>query len=263
LDCKIIFSENDFSQKDSWTKTITRNIDYIFHLAASEGHGKDISMNSKSVLYMLETCVEKKCFPKIIFLSSTNLFGNTDCALVNEKTHSHPISEFSIHKLLAENYLKYYHDRFNIKSIILRIPNIYGPVAKKENFERVVLNRVIRSAYKKREITLFNNMHCQRDYIYIDDLLNALYLSGLVSDEFCNGKFYVIGPIKSYTIEKIWEFIQNNVQNTKIKLNLKFGLEPMEYRNFTGDSKEFIKISGWIPKISISHGIMLTLKHME
>lgn len=263
LNCIIIKSKGDLTLKQTWLGLLDQKVDYIFHLAASEGSGKDLSMNSRSVLLMLEACVEKKCFPKIIFLSSTNLFGLTACSNVNENSQSYPISEFSSHKLLAENYLRYYYKMHKISSIILRIPNIFGPVEKPENFSRVVLNRVIRSAYETGELTVFNNKYCRRDYIFITDLLEALILASLLEKTYFNGKFFILGPNFSHTIEQIWKIIQSKVKNSKITYDPAHKLSPMEYRNFSGIGKKFKKITCWEPEISIEKGVDLTLEKIS
>ena len=72
---------------------------------------------------------------KIIFASSTNVFGLTDKRVINEKVKSLPLSEFSAHKILGENYLKQFYKKYKIPSIILRIPNIYGPSSKKKSVQ--------------------------------------------------------------------------------------------------------------------------------
>ena len=262
FDHKIIVSKCDLDHKENWRKIINEDIDFIFHLAAVETKGADLSMNSRSVLFMLETCVEKKCYPKIIFTSSTNLFGDTVDMKVNEKTPSNPISEFSAHKFLAESYLKHYYKNYNILSIILRIPNLYGPVKKGNNFERVVLNRVIKTAVKTKELILFNNMKCKRDYVYIHDLIEAIYVAGLVEENYCDGSFYVIGSNISYTIESVWKAIQTKINSSKIFFDLNTALEPMEYRDFNCDSSNFRKISGWESKISLEKGLNLTLEQI-
>tara|TARA_A100001011_G_C14241965_1_gene813659 strand:+ start:775 stop:1116 length:342 start_codon:yes stop_codon:yes gene_type:complete len=73
--CEVYTSNKDLSLKKNWQKIINKKVDLIYHLASAEGIGKDISFNSKSILYLLEICVEKKCSPKIIYASTTNIFS--------------------------------------------------------------------------------------------------------------------------------------------------------------------------------------------
>ena len=82
IDCTVIVSNDDVSNKSTWEDIINPEIDFVFHLAAvevgSDTVERDLNVNTVSVLHMLQTCVEKKCNPKIIFSSSTNVFGDVD-----------------------------------------------------------------------------------------------------------------------------------------------------------------------------------------
>jgi len=261
--CNLIVSEDDLSNKIVWEGLINKNIDYVFHLAAAEGKNKSISMNSLSAKYLLEVCVEKKCFPKIIYASSTNLFGNISTGIINESCDSYPISEYSSHKFLAENYFKYYYLNYKIHSIILRIPNIYGPVSNENNLIKPVLNFVINKALLVKRINLYKNKDCLRDYLYIEDAVKAFYLSGLVKNEHCDGSFYIIGSDFRGTIEDISEKIKMQLDNLEINLDNKFVLDPMEFRNFTTDSSKFKNISNWVCEVPIDEGIALTIDFLK
>ena len=171
IDCNLIISTGDVSKKETWNDIIKDDIDIIFHLAAVEVEHetpeRDLNVNSVSVLHMLQTCVEKRCNPKIIFASSTNVFGIVNEDKVNENTNAKPPAEWSAHKLLSEHYLKIYNEKFGLKSIILRLPNIYGPVRDKDINRKTsgsLIARVI-----KYGITIFS--HCF--YIHV---INIMYV---------------------------------------------------------------------------------------
>lgn len=262
--CHIVSTKNyDLSIKKNWNKIISKDIDYIFHLAAVEETGKDLSMNSNSTLFMLETCVEKKCYPRIIYASTTNIFGITDNKKINEKSKSTPLSNFSAQKFLSENYLKYFYNNHNINSIILRIPNVYGPVRNKKNFNRVVLNRIIDTALKTNNINLYSNKNCLRDFIFIDDVINAFYVSGLINKKFCNGDFYIISSKNGLTLKQVFLIIKNNIKSLKMNNDKKTKLGPMENRSQIIQTNAYSKISGWKCKVSLIEGIKLTIKSIS
>jgi nucleoside-diphosphate-sugar epimerase len=256
-------SIGDLSNKEIWKINLDKEVDIIFHLAAAEGENKDISMNSKSILALLEACVEKNIKPKIIYASSTNTFGLTNARVVNEKTKSFPLSEYSAHKILGENYLKQFHKKYKIPSIILRIPNIYGPSAMKKNFNKSIINKVVAQSLKKKNLKLFNNRSCLRDFLYIDDVINAFVLCSKLDNKFFNGNFYVLSSKEKTTIKDVWKIIQNKTNNKNLTIDDKNLLSPMEYRNFSADSSKFRKLTRWKSKTKLDRGIDLIINYLK
>ena len=104
-------SDGDLSSREVWEENIDREFDFIFHLAATEGKNSNVEMNSLSTLNMLNTCVANNIKPRIIFASSTNLYGATEQEVVDEESISFPLSEYSAHKLLAEGYLRLFNKK--------------------------------------------------------------------------------------------------------------------------------------------------------
>ena len=191
IDCTVIVSTDDVSSKSTWEDVINPNIDFVFHLAAVEvGYEtveRDLNVNTVSVLHMLQTCVEKKCNPKIIFSSSTNIFGMVDENIVNENTQSTPPAEWAAHKLLAENNLRIYSSRYGLKTTILRLPNVYGPVPKRETINRMVINKVIRYGIENKQLKLYGNKECYRDFLFVEDVVGAFMKIGLADDKIFDG----------------------------------------------------------------------------
>ena len=263
--CNLILSTKDVSKKETWNDIITDEIDIIFHLAGVEvGHEtpeRDLNVNSVSVLHMLETCVEKGCNPKIVFSSSTNIFGNVEEDIVNEKTISNPPAEWSAHKLLAENYLKIYSDKYGLKTVALRLPNVYGPVPRKEVMNRMVINKVIQYGIENKQLKLYKNKDCYRDYIFVDDVVDAFLKIGLSST--FDGRFYVVGTEKLTTISEVWNVIADEIGDVSISVDNSVELNPIEMRSFGGNSKELTKVTGWKPEIDLKTGIKLSVESIK
>ena len=266
-DCNLILSKQDVSKKETWNDIITDEIDIIFHLAGVEvGHEtieRDLTVNSISVLYMLETCVEKGCNPKIVFSSSTNIFGDAEENIVNEKTMSNPPAEWSAHKLLSEYYLKIYHNKHGLKTITLRLPNVYGPVPNKKVIDRMVINKVIRYGIENKQLKLYNNKDCYRDYIFVDDVVNAFLKIGLVDNNVFDGKFFVVGTKKLTTISEVWNTIADEIGNVSISVDNDVELNPIEMRSFVGSFTKLYEVTGWKPKIDLKTGIKLSVKSIR
>ena len=258
----------DISQKKTWENIISPDIDIIFHLAAVEYSPdgnimQDFNINAISVLRMLETCVEKSCNPKIVFSSSTNIFGDAGELIVDENTESRPLAEWSAHKLLAENYLKIFSDRLGMKTVTLRLPNVYGPVLRKNVMNRMVMNKVIQHGIKNRRLILFNNRNCYRDFLYIEDIVDAFMRAGLMSGCDCDGRYFVIGSKRLTTIAEVWTIISDEIGKIPISINDNDKLSPMEMRSFTGNYHKFNSATGWKPGVDLETGIRRTVEEVK
>ena len=263
----VSFIYGDVSNQKIWA-TILDKVDYVYHLAAVEGSNDlkhEIEVNSISMLYLLDACYSKKKVPKIIYASSANIFGNVRTNPVNETFPDYPASTWSVHKLLAEQYLRVYYKKYKINSVILRLSNVYGPVPNDNVNNRVVLNKIIDIGLNGKTLNLYKNHSCVRDYIYIDDVIRAFLLAGGIKDDSCEGQFYVIGSQEGYMISDVWKLIAKKVSDkmckeVKIKMNETVTLEPMAMRNFISDTSLFNKMTGWNSIITLEKGIEATVK---
>ena len=131
------------------------------------------------------------------------------------------------------------------------------------NFEKSVINRVLKAALKEKKITLFNNRDCLRDFIYIDDIINAFNLSGKLSDKCFNGDVYNLGSSTKFSLVDAWQILQKKTDIKIITIDNKRILAPMEYRSFDCDSTKFRCASKWIDMISFNKGIDLTVDYLK
>ena len=246
-----------------------KNFDILFHLASSDASSiasntktkniKDIlyerEVNSSSILYLYKAL--KNSNTKIVFTSSTCIYGNVDTDIVDENIQDNPQSLWASHKILAENYLNIL---FN-NSMCLRIPNIYGIDNNKHNtILRPVINKVINLAISNNRLTLYKNRECLRDYLHITDLLEALLLAGLYNGD---KNYYVIGCDTTTTISNVWDIIFNFIPNVKKYINDDKEIDKIENRSYTADYNSFKKLTGWYSKITLNEGIKKTISYFK
>lgn len=266
IDCTVIVSNDDVSNKSTWEDIINPEIDFVFHLAAvevgSDTVERDLNVNTVSVLHMLQTCVEKKCNPKIIFSSSTNVFGDVDEDIVNENIKSNPQVEWSAHKLLAENYIRIYSSRYGLKTVVLRLPNVYGPVPKRETINRMVINKVIKYGIENKQLKLYSNKDCYRDFIFVEDVVDAFMKIGLADDDVFDGSFFVVGSNELVTISDVWNIITDKIGEVSTLVD-DVELNPIEMRSFVGDYTKLNEAVGWKPKVNLETGIERTVEDLR
>jgi nucleoside-diphosphate-sugar epimerase len=269
----IKYIQADITSSSCW-QSVLPGVDYLFHFAALEYNRRDfdimrdLRVNVVSVYYLLECCRKNNLHPKIIFSSSANISGIVDKLPVDETLPDNPLSLWSAHKLLAENYLRIYALRYGIESLILRLANVYGPTANEDVQTNAVINRVIATALSGSNLTTYPNRNCPRDFIYIDDVVLAFLHAGTIDRTIYDGRFYVIGGGQSKTIAQIWQIIADKLKvctnrDISVETDDSPKLEPLDMRQFVADYSAFRNITGWKPKITIDKGIELTVRALS
>ena len=268
LDCVVKEFDGDISLRKDWARNINKT-DVIFHLAAIEYSTandpyQDLEVNAKSVLHMLETCKEKSIAPRIVFASSSNIFGKSDILPVTENHKDTPASLWSAHKLLGEHYLSVYSDQLGITASCLRLSNVYGQSTTPALTRRMSLNKMISMAVDEGNLKLFNNADCVRDWIYIDDVINAFLLAGQINDKLFHS--FLIGSESCKTISQAASIIAEKTKsisgkNVKIETVKNIGLPPMAMRNYFPNCNKFKHKTEWSPRHGLESGIELTIRY--
>jgi len=133
-------------------------------------------INCTGHLNILEACRKHNPDVLIIFPSSRLVYGVPDYLPVDEQHQLVPDSIYAIHKITAEHYYLLYNKLYNIKSIILRISNPYGPYQDDNGHQYGLLNWFILRTLKNESITLYGGGKQERDFIFIDDI-TALFIT--------------------------------------------------------------------------------------
>lgn len=171
--------ERDFFKDNELEKSITGN-DVIIHLVSSVNPAKSMIEPSKCYNNDLVKTIElldaarKNNINKVVFISSGGtVYGNYEANSYSEDMPTNPINHYGIMKLAIEKIMLMYNQLFNMNNVILRVSNPYGKGQNPNNnlgaisvFTQKILNGNIIEIYGDGEIV--------RDYIYIDDVVNAI-----------------------------------------------------------------------------------------
>lgn len=250
---EVIYDRFDVTKVTEWKQILSKHdFDYIFHLAASEVNNNNYLLDVASITYSVSSFHLLGISPIVVFTSSTNLYGDV-IGKINETSKESPISSWSKCKLEAEKVLKSY------PSIIFRLPNIYGPHKDLEVMNRMVINKSIYNALSGDPLVLYDNKHCNRDFLFIDDVVDALVKT--LELKITKNEKYILSSNQQLTIEQVWNIISKKT-GSKIQFeNRKLSL--MEYRDFIVDSDSYFKRSSWNPKITIEQGISRTVNYFR
>ncbi len=241
--------------------------DYFFNLAGQTSHldsmynpYKDLEINSKAQLSILEACRKYNPTIKIIFASTRQLYGRPQYLPVDELHPLVPVDVNGINKLAGEMYHILYNNVYNIKTAVLRLTNTYGPRMRIKDARQTFLGIWIRSLIENNPVTVYGDGSQLRDYNYIDDVVDA-FLMVAGSDQM-NGSIFNLGsdePISLQTTAEI--MIEENKAGNYVFQSFPADLMKIDIGDFYSDFTKIKAKLGWCPKVAFNEGIKNSLEY--
>jgi nucleoside-diphosphate-sugar epimerase len=260
----------DISRENPWSQ-ILKGGETIIHLAsqnslkiANNDPLENWRSNVKPIYDIADACKKIKEKPTVIFTSTVTVFGLTSDIPVNENHPESPTTIYDLHKLTAERLLKYFNDSGIMKTICLRLSNVYGPGCKSQSLERGILDQSIKNAIKGLDLLIYQNGNFTRDFIFVDDVIRSILIVCEKGTNF-TGKSYIISTGKGTKLMEVFQMIKEELfsqlhQKTEIKIIPQpDNLLPIEKRNFVGSFQKFHTDFKWKPQIEIVEGIRKTV----
>jgi len=244
-DLKRVFAKNQFN--------------YIVHYAARVGVIRTIQRplevleDIQGIRHLLELA-KNRDIKKIIFSSSSEVYGEPVEIPEREDGHLDAQLPYAVVKLVGENFMKAYYQTYGLKTCSLRFFNVYGPRQDASAYGFVV-GIFIKKALKGEPINIFGDGTQTRDFVFIEDNLNAT-LCALLSDE-TDGESINIGSGQPITILDLAETIKRVLKsNSEIKFFpwRKNG----EIRHRFPDVEKMKRLLKYTPRNSLEDGIRKT-----
>ena len=247
--------EGDIRNRDICEK-VTQSIDVIVHLAAQAGvipsikdPFYDCEINIIGTLNLLYSAVKNKV-DKFIFASSNAPVGE-QVPPVNETKIPKPLSPYGASKLACEAYCSAFYHSYGLKTVIFRFSNVYGPYCLHKNS---VVAKFIKDGILKGELTIYGDGKQTRDFIYVDDICQAIYLvlNYKNSDQIW-GTLFHLGTGKETTILELAELVKS-LFDKKIKISFAPPRKGEIRRNYSDISKAR-QVLGFFPQIFFKNGV--------
>jgi UDP-glucose 4-epimerase len=180
----IKFYTGDFGNVGALDELIATGFDAVIHCvstttpkSSNESPEFDIQSNVIGTLYLLDICVKHKV-GKVVFLSSGGTvygeIGNLD--LVDETHAVRPMCSYGVSKLAIEHYLYVYRHLRGLDYVALRLSNPFG---ERQSPLRALgaLTVFLHRTLKGQDIEIWGDGAVTRDFIYVGDVANAVYLA--------------------------------------------------------------------------------------
>ena len=206
-----------------------------------------IKNNTQITLNALEYCRKNKS--KLIFLSSY-MYGDAKNIPTNEKNKINISNPYILSKKICEDLCRFYSKFFNVKVLIIRPFNIYGP----NQTEKFLLPRII-SQIKSGKV-IVNDTRPKRDFLYIDDFCDFIYKSLKFTR---NISILNLGSGKSYSVKDTVQILKKLLKSD-LKIINKNIKRKNEILNTVASIDKAKKQFNWKPKTTFEIGLKKILK---
>ena len=235
--------------------------DVIFHLAGKSGPTasnasplEDLDVNSRGLLTLLDTCRHLNPEVKIIFPSSRLVYAASPKQPTSESAPTAPLSVYGIHKWAAEQYLLLYRRLYGMRACILRITNPYGPFQRPEQNRYGVVNWFIHQAMHDQPLTVYGKGAQLRDYVHVDDVVDALLAAG--SSPRAEGKIFNVGSGRGVSFLEMAELIVRAARGGSIRhIEWPADAAMVETGDFIAETSLIADELSWKARIPLEAGI--------
>ena len=268
--------KSDLLDFDSVTsEVLSENPDIIVHLAArtevEQSFYEQITfsqINYVGSVNLIEAANKVKNLKNFVFASTMEVYGwqpisdeikynrvPKELVSFDESTVPNPNAPYAVAKYAVEKYLEYMHRSFNFPFTAIRQTNSYG--RKDNNF--FVTEQIITQMLKNEKEIFLGYSEPFRNFIFIDDLLDA-WITCIQNPELVkDGKIFTIGPDRPIKIKEYAKMISNMLQwNGTINWDSK-PQRPGEIYWLNSNHNLITNITGWKPKISLEDGLRKTI----
>ena len=158
-------------------RPLLEGVDWVFHEAAQAGVRTSWGMeftrytecNVHATQRLLETVRHLGGVKRVVYASSSSVYGNTTELPLREDAQLHPYSPYGVTKLAAEHLCMLYQRNFGVPTVSLRYFTVYGPRQRPD----MAFHRFCKSIILGEPIHVYDDGNQTRDFTYIADVVAA------------------------------------------------------------------------------------------
>lgn len=243
-------SVGDISSPATWQNIKHESISHVFHLAGKtyvpdswEAPYQFYKTNTFGTELALEFCREKKI--PLTYVSAY-IYGVPKQLPISEDTPINPNNPYAHSKYLSEELCRFYTENFGQAVSVIRPFNVFGTGQS----TRFLIPMIIRQVLYREEIVV-NDLSPKRDYVHVDDLVDALVATLVLKNGF---NLLNVGAGKSYSVREIIDIIQKVAGTNKPVASVN-NVRKNEIPDVVADTARAAKKLNWRCKVSFEDGI--------
>lgn len=254
------FIKGDVREKRVISKAF-KDFDVVFHLAAITSVPFSVKfpkvtceVNADGTRNILEACLENNV-DKFVFASSCAVYGEPKYLPIDESHPTKPLSPYAESKFEAENICRVFHKKYGLKTVILRLFNVYGPRMSGGQYGGVIKRFIGRLRVGKPPV-IYGDGEQTRDFVHVEDVVEAIMSAFKNSD--ASGKVFNIGSGTAVTINQLANMLMDVISVNGIKPIYRKS-RPNDIRHSCADIRLAKVTLGFGPKTSLKEGLARVL----
>lgn len=236
--------------------SLMQDVDCVYHLAArvivpeSVLYPREYNLVNVGGTVALMEAMRDVGVKRVIFISSGTIYGNQRNQPLKERCRPNPRSPYAVSKLSAEYYVRTIGDLWGIETVCLRVFNAYGPSQPLPPSHAPVIPYCFRQALDNGTIVVHGNGEQTRDYVYIEDVVDAMIAAS--NAQKINRLIINVGSGKETSVNEI---IRNVIEITHTKPEV-----VINNTHYSGPSRMCADLSlasnklGYQPKVDLAEG---------
>jgi UDP-glucose 4-epimerase len=256
------FIRGDVRDKE-FVNSSMKGAEEVYHLAADPSVKDSAAdpegsfrINVDGTFNVLEAA-RKNDVKKVVFTSSSTVYGETDVLPTPEDCPEIPISNYAASKVADEVYISSYAYTYGIKGVVLRLANIFGPPSA---------HGVMYDFYNKlredpKKLEILGDGKQSKSYLYISDCIDAIVLASSKQKKVYD--YFNVGSEEMKTVNELAKCMCS-VLDVEPKFKYTGGK-----RGWKGDvvkmllSSKKIEKLGWKKRVSFEEGVKLYVSWLK
>lgn len=176
----------------------------VFHLAGIAGVRNSwgasfsdyVQANILLTQKILEACKSAPNLKKLVYASSSSVYGGDSGPISSEQSPTKPISPYGLTKLAGEQLCSLYYRQYGIPFTALRYFTVYGPRQRPD----MGFHRFMKAALLNQRLTIYGNGEQTRDFTFVSDVVKA----NISAMHYCkHGTIFNIGGVETASINEV------------------------------------------------------------
>jgi UDP-glucose 4-epimerase len=263
------YIRGDITRREDLEHAFGQGLDAVLHIVGQvslvRSYGDpafDLRTNVLGTVNVLQLCLERRV-PRLLYASSMTVYGHADRLPTPEDTPCQPVSYYGITKYAGERYVHATAERvdldFDLRVSSFRMYNVYGPRQALDNPYQGVLGIFLGNLLRGEPITIFGDGQQSRDFVYIDDVVEAWV--DAIENPASYGGIFNLGSGRRTSINDL-------ADQTLTAFGLDRANYPIRYRpgrsgeqrHVEADTTRARRVLGWTPRTPFAGGLAETVR---
>ena len=238
----------------NWS-VLLKGVEVVYHQAAQagvrsswgDGFRAYTERNINATQVLLEAAKDAKNLQRLVFASSSSVYGDAETLPTNESICPQPVSPYGITKLASERLCLLYHKNFGVPVVGLRYFTVYGPRQRPD----MAFHKFFQAVLQEQAIPIYGDGQQTRDFTYISDAIAANLAAATVPAAV--GEVFNVGGgsrvVLTEVIDSMEKIVDRPIRRQYIE-NAKG-----DARHTAADVSKAQSILGYQPQVSLITGL--------